>query len=389
MIDRRQFLKFSSQAFAGMALASREKIWSKTENSSDVSLDQKIGQMLMVGFRGFHVDKTHPIAKDIIFRHIGAVVLFDYDVPARSPERNIQSPFQLKSLVESLQHLSPTPLLIAIDYEGGRVTRLKKKFGFPTTLSAQSLGEKNDLTLTRSQTQKMAELLAKMGVNLNLAPVVDLNLNPENPIIGKLERSFSSDAKIVTHHALEFIKGHHENNILCTLKHFPGHGSSKDDSHKGMVDISKSWSMTELIPYRNIIERELADSIMTAHVFNKNLDSEVPATLSKPIITGLLRGKMNYDGVIISDDMQMGAISKEYGLEMAIEKAIEAGVDILSFANNSVFEENIAVQAIEIIQKLIQNGKIEISRIDRSYKRILRLKSRSFPHREGINKRGH
>lgn len=360
----------------GMVLLGNRKSQSIPPTDQDVSLDEKIGQMLMVGFRGLHVNKSHPIVQDILRRYIGGVVLFDYDVPTKSPVRNIQSPSQLKTLVRSLQSLSSTSLLIAIDHEGGRITRLKEKLGFPPTLSAQALGAKNDLALTRKQSLRMARQLSELEINLNLAPVVDLNINPENPIIGKLERSFSADPKIVSRQAQEFIQAHHTNGILCTLKHFPGHGSSTDDSHLGLVDVTETWSSAELEPYSRLIQTGTVDAIMTAHVFNKHLDPKYPATLSRSTIIDLLRKKMNYEGVVISDDMQMGAISEEFGFETAIQRAVEAGVDILAFANNSIFEEDIATHAVQIIKQLVKSGKIKKSRIETSYQRIRKLKNK-------------
>jgi len=361
---------------AAMALLGGCARLPEPSTEQDVSLEVKIGQMLMVGFRGLEVSDDDPIVQDIRDRHIGGVVLFDYDVPTKTPVRNIESPEQVKALVEALQAVASTPLLVAIDQEGGKIRRLKEKFGFPPTVSHQYLGIMNDLALTRKHATAMAQTLAQLGINLNLAPVVDLNTNPDNPIIGQLERSFSADPDIVTNHALEFIRAHHEQGVLCTLKHFPGHGSSADDSHLGLVDVTNTWSPTELEPYANIIKAGEADVIMTAHVFNANLDPEYPATLSKPTITGILREELGYDGVVISDDMQMGAIADHYGFETAIQATIEAGVDIIAIANNSVYEEDIAARTIALIKQLVQDGKISEARINESYQRIQRLKSK-------------
>ena len=372
--SRRSFLKKSSFAFASLSLVGKPKVFPDLLETGSVPLEEKIGQMLLVGFRGLKVDKSHPIVQDILLRHIGNVVLFDYDVPDKSPVRNVASPSQLKKLVSDLQSFSKTPLLVAVDYEGGRISRLKEKFDFPPTYSAQYFGLKNNLDLTFKHAEHMAKLLSTLGINLNLAPVVDLNINPDNPIIGKLERSYGKDPEKVSAHAEKFIRAFHRHNVLCTLKHFPGHGSSAGDSHLGMVEISRTWIEDELFPYRQLIRKEKVDAVMTAHVFNEHLDSMYPATLSKRIITGLLRKKLNYNGVVISDDMQMGAISKEYGLESAVFRAIEAGVDILAFANNSTFDAAIVVKAVEIIKKLIKTKKISSERIDESFNRIMNLK---------------
>ncbi len=349
---------------------------STTQEKPAVSLDVKIGQMLMVGFRGLELANDHFVVRDIWKHHLGGVVLFDYDVPTQQPVRNIETPSQVKALVAFLQSASTKPLLVAIDHEGGIITRLKAGHGFPPSVSHQYLGQINNLTTTHEHASRMAKTLKELGINLNLAPVVDLCVNPDNPIIAKYERCFSADPQLVTDHALQFIRAHHEQGILCTLKHFPGHGSSAQDSHLDLVDVTHIWSRAELEPYAGIIQAGQADAIMTAHVFNTNLDAQNPATLSQATITGLLREELGYQGVIVSDDMQMRAISQHYGFEAAIQRAIEAGVDIIAFANNSVYEEDIATRAIALIKELIQTGSISESRIDESYWRIQRLKSR-------------
>jgi beta-N-acetylhexosaminidase len=176
----------------------------------------------------------------------------------------------------------------------------------------------------------------------------------------------------VTRHARAFIEAHHEQDVLCAVKHFPGHGSATGDTHEGWVDVSDTWSWDELLPFTHTVDT--ANAIMTAHVFNANLDPEHPATLSRATIGGLIRGKLAYDGVVISDDMQMGAITNRYGYKEAVQRAIEAGVDILAFANNSVYETDIVARVIAHIKHLVKNGLIEKDWIDRSYRHIQRLK---------------
>jgi beta-N-acetylhexosaminidase len=339
-----------------------------------VSLEVKIGQMLMVGFRGLDLSGGNPIVDDIRQRHLGGVAIFDYDVALKSPVRNVQSPQQVKALTAALQKLASVPLLISVDQEGGKVVRLKEKFGFPPLVSEQFLGTRNDLALTRQYAQATAKALAEVGINLNLAPVVDLNINPDNPVIGGIERSFSADPAIVTSHALAVIQAHHAQHVGCTLKHFPGHGSSQDDSHVGFVDVTATWSEAELEPYAAIIKAGQTDAVMTAHIFHAKLDPQWPATLSKKIITGILRQRLQFDGVIISDDMQMGAIALSYGFETALQMAIEAGVDILAIANNITYDPQIMIRAVAVIKQLVKDGKISPQRIDQSYWRIRRLK---------------
>ncbi len=340
----------------------------------ETSLDTKIGQMLMVGFRGMQIEEEGPFAKDVKKYHLGGVVLFDYDVPRDTAYRNISSPSQVKKLTADLQKLSNIPLFISIDQEGGKVNRLKSRYGFPPSVSAEQLGRINDPDTTRIQARRTARQLSRLGINTNLAPVVDLNINPDNPIIGGIGRSFSPDPQIVSRHAMTYIRTVHSYGIITTLKHFPGHGSSIGDSHLGVVDVTHTWSRKELIPYRNIIQNGLADMVMTAHIFNARLDPTYPATLSKPTIEGILRDSLHFEGVVMSDDLQMKAIRSEYGLKETIRQAIRAGVDILVFANNTIYDPAIAQKAHSTIKELLEKGVITPNRIEQSYNRIMALK---------------
>lgn len=344
----------------------------------EVSIDEKIGQMLLIGFRGYSVSQESEIIKDIKLGRIGGVVLYDRDVALASDQRNIQSPEQVKSLVKYLQDNAKVKLFISIDQEGGRVNRLKTKYGFPSTVSNQYLGTLNNQDSTTFYALRTATTLSSLGINLNYAPVVDLNINPLSPAIGKIERSFSANSSIVSKHSELVINAHKARRVLNSLKHFPGHGSADVDSHLGFTDVTATWSEKELEPYYYLINAGKANVIMTAHIFNSNLDPVYPATLSYNILTKLLRIKMKFTGVIISDDMNMGAISQHFGLETAIEKGINAGLDILLFANNISYDPEIAVKAKNIILKLIKEGKIAESRIDESYNRIMSLKRQLY-----------
>jgi beta-N-acetylhexosaminidase len=230
------------------------------------------------------------------------------------------------------------------------------------------------VAFTQQAGAQIAETLASVGVTLNLAPVVDLNVNPTNPIIGALGRSFSADPAVVTAQAEAFVEGHRSVGVKTTLKHFPGHGSSTGDTHLGVVDVTNTWTPIELEPFRNLVNDGLADAILTAHVFNSKLDPEHPATLSEPTITGILRDELGWDGVVISDDMQMGAIRQAYGYADALRLAILAGVDILTIAQQQVYEPGIVAQTIDLIEGLVRDGSLTEARIDESYQRIQALK---------------
>mgnify|MGYP006280442741 CR=1 FL=1 len=348
----------------------------KGQEASNPDLETMIGQMVMVGFRGLDFDPDSRLAEYVKKGMLGGVVLFDRDVAADKKVRNILNAKQVRSLVKGLQSRSSIPLFIAIDQEGGKVCRLKEERGFPPTYSAAELGKKADPDFTRAAAAKIGKTLAGLGINLDLAPVVDVNVNPENPAIGKLERSFSAEPQKVARQARAFVQGLHEQQVLSCLKHFPGHGSAWNDSHYGLTDITETWSRKELLPYKRLIAGGYSDAIMTGHLFNADLDAKLPATLSEPTIKGLLRRDMGYNGVVISDDMQMRAIRDHYELEETVLLAVRAGVDILLFGNNLEYDPRIAGKVNALLLKMVREGELERSRIAKSYERIMKLKSR-------------
>lgn len=339
------------------------------------SLEEKIAQMIMVGFKGFEVSDTSHVVRDIEEHNVGGIILFDYDMTTRTPNRNIESPSQVKELTTKLQSLSETPLFMAIDQEGGRVARLKTERGFAPHVSADYIGEKDDTDTTRFYASEMADQLQDLGFNVNFAPVVDLNVNPDNPVIGQLDRSFGANPDLVVKHAEIYLDEFNKRNILGVLKHFPGHGSAWNDSHVGMADVTDTWRPVELEPYQQLANSDLPFAVMTAHVLNKNIDADLPATLSARAQTDMLRDEIGFDGVLFSDDMQMEAIRSFYGLETSVKHAINAGVDVLVFANNSVYQPDIVPDIINIVLKLIDEGEIERATIDESYNRIMRTKN--------------
>lgn len=380
--QRRHFLKCSALAGAALMVpglldgcaTSRSFVNTADMNWQEWPLERKIAQILMLGFPGETVAPESPIAVAIRDYGIGGVVLFDNNIDLGVTDRNITGPAQLKTLTGSLRASAAVPLFIAVDQEGGIIARLKERYGFPPTVSARYLGDKNDLELTRSLSDNLASTLKEYGFNLNLAPVVDLNTNPENPVIALKERSFSANPALVSAHAAEFIKSHHYQRIATCLKHFPGHGSSRDDSHMGLVDVTKYWIEAELIPYRLLIEQGLCDMVMTAHTFNTRLDREYPATLSKATIDGILRKSLGFNGVVVSDDLKMGAIIKHYSYETAVEKAINAGVDMLVVANDKLFDPDVTPKTIEMLLKMVDSGRVDRKRIDEACGRIMALK---------------
>ena len=341
-------------------------------------LHEKIGQLFNVGFRGCHPEECSSVVRDIRELHVGGIILFDQEMAgAAKGGRNIQSPAQVTALLAFLQSQARLPLLTSIDQEGGRVNRLKPDYGFPASLSHEELGRLNEPSETYRHAAATAATLASVGLNLNLAPVVDLDANPDNPIIKGKRRSFAADPEVVARHAAEFARAHRDRGVLTCAKHFPGHGSAKGDTHLGLVDVTTTWHERELIPFRRLIDAGLCDMIMSAHVFNARLDPDRPATLSRAIITGLLREQLGFQGVITSDDLEMKAISIHYGLEHSVPAAIEAGIDVLCFGNNLSYDPDIAAKALDILVHAVASGRISEARIDASYQRVLALKRKA------------
>lgn len=340
------------------------------------SLDIKIGQMIMVGIGDrTEVKESDSLLLEIKQNKIGGIILFEKNISKTNSKNN------LKNLISTLKKNSSIPLLVSIDEEGGKVHRLKEKYGFVGMPSAAYLGKIDNQDSTLFYNRRLAKELNELGINFNYAPTLDLAVNPENTVIVKKERSFSTQPEIVSKHALLCIQAHHENDVKTILKHFPGHGSSTGDSHTGIVDVTNSWDFKELFPYYNVLKSENCDAIMTAHIINKNWDtSYLPATLSDKVINGMLRGLLGYRGVIFSDDMQMHAISKNYGFDKSIEMAINAGVDVIMFGNN-VSPKDKPVTANEMHQKikqLVLGGNISKAKIDEAYKRIMELKNKTL-----------
>ncbi len=333
-----------------------------------------IGQMFLAGFNGCEVAADHWVIAAIERDLLGGVILFDRNI--NTSVQNIRSPEQLKTLVNELQQHAAIPLFVAIDQEGGKVCRLKERDGFPASVSAGVLAEQG-VAATEQTADAMAETLADLGINLNFAPVVDLDLNPDNPIISRYQRSFGRDPKKVAAHARAFIEAHHRYGIGCCLKHFPGHGSSGSDSHLGFVDSTACWQRVELDPYQYLIDCGYSDGIMTAHLVNRELDpSSLPATLSHGVVDGLLRRELKFPGVVFSDDLQMRAISDGWTYTDAVQRAVLAGVDVLVVGNNLDPRQDAVREGVQAIGDLLDKGVIDENRVSQSLKRIALFKEK-------------
>jgi len=344
----------------------------KVHGQKTDSLDIKIGQMILIGFPQAEVDEE--VLREIREGKVGSVIIFEKNIPPRN------SFVALKKIIWTYQSAATTPLFICIDQEGGKVNRLKDKYGFPRSITADAMGKSNSLDSVRFYAEATAATLSGLGINVNFAPVVDLAANPSNPVIVRHGRAFSNNEDSVTMLAKEFIIQHRKHGVLTSLKHFPGHGSSSADTHLELTDVTQTWTERELKPYKDLISEGYADAVMTSHIVHRSLDADGrPGTLSEPIINGLLRKKLNFDGLIFSDDMQMHAITKHFGLEEAIKLAVNAGVDIMTFSNNIAGSDERTVDKVHsIIRRMVEDGTIKKERIDDSYQRIMRTKKRLF-----------
>jgi beta-N-acetylhexosaminidase len=343
-----------------------------------------VADLLLVGFRGVRVDDNEEIRSLVCDVKVGGVILFERDTATGAP-RNIVSPEQVRRLTGDLQALAlrcaGRPLLIAADNEGGAVMRLSARVGYLPSPSARELGAAGDLTLTELEARRMGVTLREAGINWNLAPVVDVAVNPANPVIVEAGRAYAADADRVTAQARAFITGMHAAGILTALKHFPGHGSSRGDSHVGFTDVTDTADLAvELAPYRALIAEGLADSVMTAHVFDGRLDPWDPATLSRFTVDRILRGWLGYRGVVVSDDLLMGAIIKQYGLEDAAVMALGAGVDVLLVSHNTGrIEDRAAQRVVMAVERAMAEGKLSPARVAEALAHVAALRAR-LPH---------
>ncbi|NPA30227.1 MAG: glycoside hydrolase family 3 protein [Epsilonproteobacteria bacterium] len=339
--------------------------------AADLRLERQVARLFMIGVPGQSLRCDSDYARTINALPPGGVILFDE--AAGDPMRaNIRSPKQLASLTRSLMQCTGRPLLIAVDQEGGRVRRLRPEAGFVDLPAAKEMAnlppqQAYDLYV------RAAKQMHRVGINVNFAPVLDLAINQDNPVIAGLGRAYGKDPETVTLYASLFADALRANGIVPVFKHFPGHGSAAGDTHKGFVDVTTRWQRIELFPYLALFEPGGRQMVMTAHIFNKNLDPYLPATLSKRVLHDLLREKMGFDGVVVTDALGMRAIADRYGPEEAAVRALEAGADLLLFAE--VRDASRYRKLVAAVAKAVREGRLSRQRLDEAAARLKRLKT--------------
>lgn len=328
-----------------------------------MSVDERVGQLLMYGIGGREVG---PIPKGhITKRFVGGIILYS---------RNIQTPQQVAALTTELQKLAQDtpngiPLFISIDQEGGIVNRMTK--GATVLPGNLALGATRSITLAEKAGEITAIELSTVGVNLNFAPVLDVNTNPLNPVIGV--RAYGESPQLVSQLGIAYIRGLQKNGVLGTAKHFPGHGDTHVDSHKKLPIVThdlKRVNSVELVPFKAAVEADVA-AIMSAHILYPALDTEYPATLSYKILTTILRRQLGYDGLIITDDLEMQAIDAKYDTGDAAVMAIKAGADIVIIPWTLKKQQ----RAYNSLRQAVKTRKITETRLNESVRRILKSKA--------------
>jgi beta-N-acetylhexosaminidase len=326
---------------------------------SKMSLEDKIGQMILAGVSGTSMDAN---ANKLISQlHVGGIIFYKY---------NFETPTQVIQLVNQLKagNSSSLPLLLGVDQEGGRVTRLPGGLvNFPPN---KQIGQINNPDFSYKVGTLLGRELKEFGLNLDFAPVLDINSNPNNPVIG--DRSFGDNAEIVSKLGIQTMRGIQSQNVITTIKHFPGHGDTSVDSHLDLPIVNKSLKELkelELIPFERAINQG-GDVVMVAHILLPQLDKTNPGTMSKAVMTDLLRKQLGFTGVIITDDMTMGAITEHFDIGKAAVESVKAGSDIILVGH----DYNNVVKIISSLKAAVQNGEISEQRLNESIERIIQLK---------------
>lgn len=333
------------------------------------TLSRKIGQLLMIGFVGAEPGAAEPrrVAAMIAAGQLGGVILF---------ADNVQNPSQLRKLTGSfLAAGGATPPLIAVDQEGGSIQRLTRRKGFQPLPSARTMARK-PLCEAEALYARTASELAAMGINLNFGPVVDLDINPRNPAIGQRARSYDRDPERVLAYADAFIDAHAAAGVLTAAKHFPGHGSATRDPHIAIVDISDVWEIGELSPFAKLAAGGQLPMVMVGHLIHPRFsDGDRPTSLSRRAITEVLRGGLGFEGVVVTDDLGMDAITRRYRPEDAAVMAIRAGADLLIFAHAETEAPGTVARIVASVAAAVAAGRLPERQVADAYDRLRALRA--------------
>ncbi len=339
--------------------------------SATDELAHRIAGLLIVGFRGQRLAEAPWLRQAIARDGLGGVILFDRD-QRTGGARNVATPTQVESLTAELRAAAGLGgLLIGVDQEGGVVTRLGPAHGYPSLVSEAAVG-RGTLAAAQAWARALAATVAGAGCNLDFAPVVDLDVNPTSPAIGALGRSFSANPATVARLAGIELDALHARGVRSAVKHFPGIGSSTVNTDFGVADVSTTWSRTELDPYRELAAAGKLDAVMVGHVVNGQLDPSYPASLSQPTLT-VLRDDIGFDGPAVTDDLQAAAITQRYGADEAVLLALEAGNDLLLFANQQVYDTGLVRHVVNLVLGAVAAGRITADEIDAKWARRGRL----------------
>lgn len=330
------------------------------EQIARMTLDEKIGQLFIVGIDGpVLTDKE----RDKFERNaLGGAILFQDNL--EDPEQSVQ----LLNDLKAMETVNDIPLFLSVDQEGGRVTRLP---GLEPLKSAEEIGATENPAYAFKNGQLLGRLVHKFGFQVDFAPVLDIHSNPENTVIG--DRAFADNPKVVSAMGIKLMEGIQDQGVIPAVKHFPGHGDTVEDSHFDLPVLEKTreeLDEQELIPFKDAVDAG-TDMVLISHIVLPELGSELPASMSKEV-QDILREEWEYDGVIVTDDLTMGAITDHYPMEEAVVKAVQAGTDVLLVAHG---EENLD-DGIKGMKEAVANGEISEERLDESVRRILELKQR-------------
>ena len=355
-MTRRSLVRGAAAILAAPAALRATSAWA-------AGADARIGQLLMLGFYGDAPDarSAKALAAHMKAGRVGGAVFLRHNVASRQGVEALTAMF----------HGTGTRPLLSIDQEGGKVQRLGEKHGYTDIPEAGRVSARYSPNEARALYARAGEELRRSGFNVNLAPAIDLH-DPDNPVIGRYERAYGTDPKTVAIYGQAFIDGFSRAGVSCVAKHFPGHGTSRGDSHDGFVNITRTWRDAELEPFRALAAT--APMVMGGHLVHDGLTGSTPVTFSKELLEGTLRGRLGFTGAIMTDDLDMGAIRQNYSVRDAVVRSVAAGNDIVLMSNSAEPDSDLAAKAVAWIKQAVGDGEIAPGRVDEAHARVMRIK---------------